>query len=172
MSIGPDSNIYTVIGDLNRRTQAQNVETGPPADATGGILRVTQEGSTVSGGILGTNNPLNKYFAYGVRNRFGIDFDPLTGKLWDTENGPGSNDEINLVDSVFNSGWLDIMGLAPSGFDFNKLVTFGGKGKYSDPEFVWNQTVAPTALEFIASNKLRSSYLNDLFVVTLTRLNI
>lgn len=39
--IGPDSNIYTVIGDLNRRGQAQNVETGPAPDGTGGILRVT-----------------------------------------------------------------------------------------------------------------------------------
>ena len=56
------------------------------------------------------------------------------------------------------------MGIAPPGFNFNKLVNFAGKGKYSDPEFVWNQTVAPTAIEFLTSTKLGSSYQNDMFV--------
>ena len=95
--IGPDRNVYTVLGDLNRRTKAQNFEDGPNADGTGGILRITQDGRTVGSGIIGSTNPLNKYFAYGIRNSFGIDFDPVSGRLWDTENGPGSNDEINLV---------------------------------------------------------------------------
>ncbi len=164
VAIGPDANVYTVIGDLNRRTQAQNVETGASPDGTGGILRVTRDGSTVGSGIQGSSSPLNKYFAYGVRNSFGLDFDPVSSKLWDSENGPGSNDEINLVDPGFNSGWIDLMGMAPSGFNFNNLVNFGGKGKYSDPEFVWTQTVAPTAIEFLTSGKLGSSYQNDMFV--------
>ena len=107
---------------------------------------------------------MNKYFAYGVRNRFGLDFDPVSGKLWDSENGPGKGDEINLVDPGFNSGWKDLMGFAPAGFNFNNLVSFGGKGKYSDPEFVWNQTVAPTAIKFQSSSALGSAYVNDMFV--------
>jgi glucose/arabinose dehydrogenase len=74
--IGPDRNVYTILGDLNRRTQAENLESGPPADGTGGILRITQDGSTVGSGIIGSTNPLNKYFAYGIRNSFGNDFDP------------------------------------------------------------------------------------------------
>jgi aldose sugar dehydrogenase len=164
VAVGPDSNVYTVIGDLNRKTQAQNFETGPAPDGTGGILRVTQDGRTVGSGIIGTTHPLNKYFAYGVRNSFGLDFDPVTHKLWDTENGPSSNDEINLVDPGFNSGWKDLMGFAPAGFNFNNLVNFGGKGKYSNPEFVWMQPVAPTAVEFLTSNKLGTTYQNDLFV--------
>jgi aldose sugar dehydrogenase len=164
VAIGPDSNVYIVIGDVNRKTQAQNFESGPAPDGTGGILRVTQDGKTVGSGILGTSDPLNKYFAYGVRNAFGLDFDPVTKKLWDTENGPSSNDEINLADPGFNSGWMDLMGIAPSGFNFNNLVNFGGKGIYSDPEFVWTQVVAPTALKFFSSSKLGSNYQNDLFV--------
>ena len=39
--------------------------------------------------------------AYGIRNSFGIDFDPVTGKLWDTENGPYYGDEINLFSFRF-----------------------------------------------------------------------
>jgi aldose sugar dehydrogenase len=161
--IGPDSNVYTVIGDLNRQTQAQNFETGPPPDGSGGILRVTQDGKP-AGSIIGSGHPLNKYFAYGVRNSFGIEFDPVTHKLWDSENGPSSNDEINMVDPGFNSGWKDLMGYAPAGFNFNNLANFGGKGKYSNPEFVWTQVVAPTALKFFSSSKLGTKYQNDLFV--------
>ena len=55
-------------------------------------------------GILGNTYPLNLYYAYGIRNSFGMDFDPVTGKLWDTENGPDYGDEINLVEPGFNSG--------------------------------------------------------------------
>jgi aldose sugar dehydrogenase len=164
VTIGPDANVDTVVGDLNRRTQAQNVETGSSPDGTGGILRVTLDGSTVGSGILGSSRPLNKYYAYGVRNSFGLDFDPVSGKLWDSENGAASNDEINLVGPGFNSGWVDLMGMAPSGFNFNNLVNFGGKGKYSDLEFVWTQTVAPNAIKFLTLNKLGSSYQNDMFV--------
>jgi glucose/arabinose dehydrogenase len=162
--VGSDRNVYTVLGDLNRQTQAQNFENGPSPDGTSGILRVKQYGKTVGAGILGSTHPLNKYFAYGIRNSFGIDFDPVTGKLWDTENGPESNDEINLVEPGFNSGWADIMGMAPDGFDFNNLVSFGGRGRYSNPEFVWTESVAPTAIEFLTSSKLGTQYQNDMFV--------
>ena len=55
----------------------------------GGILRITQDGKPVGDGVIGVSSPANKYFAYGVRNSFGLDFDPITGKLWDTENGAG-----------------------------------------------------------------------------------
>ena len=162
--VGPDSNIYTVMGDLNRRTKASNFENDPNPDGTAGVLRVARDGSPVGTGILGTGHPINKYFAYGIRNSFGIDFDPVTGKLWDTENGPASNDEINLIEPGFNSGWRDIMGRAPAGFDFNNLVSFGGRGTYSNPEFVWTQIVAPTAIEFLTSSNLGTQYRNDMFV--------
>ena len=163
--IGPtDNHVYAVIGDVNRQTKAQNFENGPDADGTGGILRVTQNGKPVGTGIIGNSHPLNKYFGYGIRNSFGFDFDPVTGKIWDTENGPTSNDEINLVEPGFNSGWRDLMGIAPSGFNFNNLVNFGGAGQYRDPEFVWAEVVAPTAIKFLDSNALGSQYFNDMFV--------
>ena len=58
---------------------------------------MTKDGKPVNGGIFGSQNQTNKYFAYGIRNSFGMDFDPVTGNLWDTENGPQYGDEINLV---------------------------------------------------------------------------
>jgi aldose sugar dehydrogenase len=164
ITIGPDKNLYVAIGDVDgHTTEAQNVHEGGKPDGTGGIIRITQDGKPVQG-IIGEQTPGNKYFAYGVRNSFGIDFDPLTGKLWDTENGPGSNDEINLVQPGFNSGWLPIQGKAPANFDFQQLVDFGGKGVYRDPEFSWVDTVGPTEVLFFDSDKLGEEYQNDLFV--------
>ena len=59
---------------------------GEPVDGRAGILRITQDGKPVddgnSSGIIGDEYPLNLYYAYGVKNSFGIDFDPKTDKLW------------------------------------------------------------------------------------------
>jgi glucose/arabinose dehydrogenase len=176
--IGPDNNVYVVIGDLrSHRTQAQNIVDGPPVDGTSGILRVTQDGQAVPKSPLGDTAVLNLYYAYGIRNSFGIDFDPVTKKLWDTENGPNYGDEINLVEPGFNSGWAQVQGIwIPEGMIGNEnpgpifdphssnLVDFGGKGKYRAPEFIWFQTVAPTALKFFESAKLGKQYQNNIFV--------
>ena len=78
-------------------SQTSNVQKGSPPIGRAGILRLTQDGKPVGSSILGDKDPLNKYYAYGLRNGFGIDFDPMTKKLWDTENGPNFGDEINLV---------------------------------------------------------------------------
>ncbi len=213
IEMGPDGNIYLISGDghscsngtCNNGTRntvlyskSANEKKGAEPNGRGGILRVTQDGSAVSNngkfGILGERDPTNKYFAYGIRNSFGFDFDPLTGKLWDTENGPAFGDEINLVNQGFNSGWSKIQGiwpitnytwLLPQGLippyrgyfennnttfvnskliDKKGLVDFNGKGKYSDPKFIWNLTVGVTALKFLNSDKLGEKYENDLFV--------
>jgi glucose/arabinose dehydrogenase len=163
--IGPDNTLYVPIGDVDgHNSQAQNVEEAGPPDGTGGILRITQDGKPVGNGIIGESSPANKYFAYGIRNSFGLDFDPVTGKLWDTENGPSYGDEVNLVEPGFNSGWLQVQGKAPLDFDYSKLVNFDGKGKYRDPEFSWFNTVGPTKILFLNSINLGKQYQNDIFV--------
>ena len=109
------------------------------------------------------------YYAYGIRNSFGIAFDPLTGNLWDTENG-GNYDEINLVEPGFNSGWEKVIGKASllEVFDQDDLVDFDGNGEYSDPEFSWatnsNFRTAPTSIVFFDSDKLGIQYENEMFV--------
>ena len=195
--LGPDDYIYTVVGDLlsyydkESITKAQNIKNSKDPDGRGGILRVTQDGNAVGNGILGNSHPLDKYYAYGIRNSFGIDFDPVTGYLWDTENGPGFGDEINLVRPGFNSGWTKIQGiweplrarvsenmlelgqskiLFPS--DRDTFINFNGKGTYSPPEFTWNKTVGPTGLKFLTSDKLGQEYKNDIFVGDVNNGNI
>src|SRR5215217_3893145 len=172
--IGPDNNVYLVIGDVDgHRTKAQNQQSGGEPDGTSGILRITQDGKPVGGigsssnSILSDFYPLNLYYAYGIRNSFGFDFDPITGNIWDTENGPGYGDEINLVEPGFNSGWSEVTGMSSNTDDFDPeddLVSFDGKGKYSDPKFEWRDTLGPTAVKFLNSDKLGAEYVNDMFV--------
>ena len=173
ITIGPDNNVYLPIGEL-REEDIQKIFS---ADGRGGILRVTQDGETVAvagrgQGILGNTYPLNLYYAYGIRNSFGIDFDPVTSTLWDTENGPGFGDEINLVQPGFNSGWNEVQGIWPREggpsediiLNPDGLLEFGGKVKYSAPEFTWIPTIGPTALKFLNSDKLGMQYQNDIFI--------
>jgi aldose sugar dehydrogenase len=164
--IGPDNNVYLVVGDVGGRMgNIQNIMRGSSPDGTSGILRVTQDGKSVHNGPFGSSVPNILYYAYGIRNSFGFDFDPVTGNLWDSENGGIDKDEINYVYPGFNSGWRKAMGMALSRFDPNEdLFYFDGKGNYSDPEFVWKETVAPTALKFLNSSKLGSQYENTIFV--------
>jgi aldose sugar dehydrogenase len=180
ITIGPDKNLYTIIGNVMNpsnettvRTLAQNFIDGSTPDGRSGILRITQDGIPVkdsngNSGIIGKGYPINLYYAYGIHNGFGLDFDPVSGRLWDTETGHFEyNDEINSVMPGFNSGFGIIQGM--SKFFPNvpyDLVGFNGSGKYADPEFTWMQKAVPTGLKFLASDKLGSKYKNELFVGT------
>src|SRR5215208_4023384 len=193
IDIGPDNNLYVTVGNFQHtipsevyRTKTQNYEDGKPVDGRAGVLRITQDGKPVGEGIIGNEYPLNLYYAYGVKNSFGIDFDPVTEKLWLTENGPKFGDEINLAEPGFNSGSDKIFGIWRVNEEGKKLQTaeggkegeyvtvvgnnpkdlvyFEGKGHYSPPEFTWDKSVAPTALLFLDSKNLGAGYENDMFV--------
>jgi len=181
MIVGPDNDIFLVVGDLmGHTTKAQNYEDGGKPDTTGGVLRINKESQPLQDGYLGDEYPLNLYYAYGIRNSFGIDFDPVVGNLWDSENGPDFADEINLVSPGFNSGWKDVQGIwehkggKPLNVTSNPtgLVEFDGKGKYSEPEFTFFNTVGVTAIKFFDSDKFGLEYRNDLFVSDIKNGNI
>jgi aldose sugar dehydrogenase len=165
--IGPDQYLYAIIGDLNHDGKLQNFLDGPEPDDTGVIFKVNP-----NDGSAAPNNPfvnsgdsvLSRYYAYGIRNSFGIAIDPLTNMLWDTENGPGEYDEVNLVRPGFNSGWQTVMGpISRSGESVDDLVSFQGS-QYIDPVFSWQITPAVTDIEFLHSQKLGDKYANNIFV--------
>ena len=179
IAIGPDDNLYVSVGDLDGtfrgkkyETMTQNYQNSTIVDGRSGILRITQDGKPVGNGILGDKPPLSLYYAYGIRNSFGFDWDPLTGKLWDTENGPHFGDEINLVQPGFNSGWVKVQGIWEPNFEQmgkivhnpNGLNDFNGNGTYNEPKFTWIPTVAPTAMTFLSSDRYGSEHRNDLIV--------
>jgi aldose sugar dehydrogenase len=164
IAIGPDRMLYTVIGDLNRDGMLQNVVDGPLPDDTSVILRVDYNGNGVGNPLSGGGADLSKYYAYGVRNSFGFDFDPLTGILWDAEDGPADYDEINIVLPGFNSGWNRVMGpIGRQGITPQDLVQFQGS-HYADPVFSWLRSDGITDMEIFNSSSLGERYTYNMFV--------
>ena len=164
MQIGPDGMLYAVKGDLNRDGMLQNVRDGPPPDDTSVILRVDYNGNGVGNGLSAMGVDLSKYYAYGIRNSFGFDFDPLTGVLWDVEDGPTDYDEINIVLPGFNSGWQKVMGpLGIEGITAEDLVLFQGS-HYADPVFSWLRSEGVTDMEIFNSTSLGEKYAYNMFV--------
>ena len=154
-----NNEVYFVIGDQHQRTVFQNI----PVEAileTGSIFKIDTEEMNV------------ELFAMGIRNSFGLAVDPVTGFLWDTENGDRFYDEINLVKPGFNSGWKMVMGPVDrinldtceylNELDIHSCLEWiiastntpqtipppFENFEYSDPEFSWWETVGLTAIEF------------------------
>jgi glucose/arabinose dehydrogenase len=94
--IGPDRQLWFATGEGGDAAHAQD-----PASGHGKVLRLTL------GGAVPADNPFpgSPVYASGFRNVFGFDFDPSSGRLWATDNGPECNDEINLVTAGGNYGW-------------------------------------------------------------------
>ena len=162
--IGPDGMLYTVKGDLNRDGMLQNVRDGPAPDDTSVVLRVDYNGNGVGNVLSAQGVDLSKYYAYGIRNSFGFDFDPLTGILWDAEDGPADYDEINIVLPGFNSGWQKVMGpIADKGITTEDLVLFQGS-HYADPVFSWLRSEGVTDMEIFNSTSLGEKYAYNMFV--------
>ncbi len=90
---GPDGNLYAVIGEAKQPALAQD-----RSKHAGKVLRMTP-----TGGIPA--NATSLVYAHGIRNSVGLDFDPANGGLWESENGPECNDEINRISAGGNFAW-------------------------------------------------------------------
>ncbi|MCI0636827.1 MAG: PQQ-dependent sugar dehydrogenase [Actinobacteria bacterium] len=96
IAFGPDGMLYAIVGDAHDSSNSQDLSN----EDRGKIIRIEPDGDIPS------DNPLDgRLYAYGIRNSFGFAFDPETGDLWETENGPGCNDEVNPILPGRNYGW-------------------------------------------------------------------
>jgi glucose/arabinose dehydrogenase len=120
---GSDGKLYLFVGEVHESERAQD-----PDDLGGKILRLNPDGTVPSDNPFGTGN---RTYSMGHRNSFGLCFDPTTGDLWETENGPGSDDEVNLIEPGGNYGWPDQLGP-------------GGEPAFIDPVLDFPDVIVPT----------------------------
>jgi uncharacterized repeat protein (TIGR01451 family) len=214
LRFGPDGKLYILMGDNGRRGLLQNNQLGPVPDdqyggpepdnnhLTGFILRLNDDGSTPADnpffnatttltGEAAAN--IKKLFAYGVRNGFGMGFDPLSGNLWDQENGDDAFDEMNRVTAGSNNGWIEMMGPSSRVAQFKQIESTYGTGDlqqlrwptsliadtpaaalarlyilpgahYNDPEFSWKYAIPAAPLGFVSARGLGPQFEGDMFV--------
>ena len=157
MTIDSKGNVFAVIGDQEFGTELQNFENGIMNDV-GVILNVGIDDKIKSPST--SSQPDEHYYGIGIRNSFGLAFDPVTNYLWITENGTHQYDEINLVFPKYNSGWPQFLGPITD----EEISKFDGYSDYvySNPEFSWEKTVAPTGISFVDTTW--ENYADSLFV--------
>jgi glucose/arabinose dehydrogenase len=93
--------------------------------------------------------PHSRVWSSGHRNSFGFGFDPLSGNLWETENGPHCNDELNRIVAGGNYAWgpheeEDCSPAMPGALETNR----DGPEPRRQPEAWWTPTIAPTGIAF------------------------
>jgi glucose/arabinose dehydrogenase len=150
IAFGPDGMLYAVVGEGHDASNAQDLSDND----TGKILRMTPAGG------IPKDNPFNsRIYAYGIRNSFGFAFDPRTGRMWETENGPDCNDELNRIIEGRNYGWgpnETCSGTAPrnTNQDGPRPVL---------PKLWYTPTTAPTGIAFCRRCGLRGKSRGALF---------
>jgi len=143
---GPDRKLYVVTGDQAIPSRSQDL-----SDPAGKVLRLNR-----NGGRPGDNPfPGSSAFSRGHRNSFGFTFDPVTGALWQTENGPQCDDEVNLVVAGGNYGW-------GSGSSCPDTSTEGPSPR--PPEHEWTPPIVPTGAAFCHGCGLGDPVEGDLLV--------
>jgi len=161
--ITPDRKILLTLGeriDWEMRILAQSIQS-----PLGKILRMNLDGSAPA------DNPLAKLaesepriYAMGLRNNLGLAYD-ARGRLWGSEIGPLTADEINIIVPGGNYGWP----LASHGQDACGQHTNGGASSYPgtiQPIYYWDPTIAPSGIAFY-NGKLVPEWQDNLFVAHL-----
>ncbi len=132
LRFGPDGFLYVSIGDLGDRTVGQDL-----SRPGGKIHRFVIAGNQL---VAAPGNPYpgNSVWAFGLRNTFSFVFDPFSGRMFATENGPECDDEINLIVPGQNYGWVaDVDCTDP-------IAVRQASG--ARPLISWSPTVAPTGI--------------------------
>jgi len=99
LAFGTDGTLFVTVGEAGNAANAQD-----PSSLGGKVLRLLPDGSPPDDPLPGPA------YSMGLRNSFGICVDPATGDLWETENGPSSDDEVNRIVAGGNYGWPDQLG--------------------------------------------------------------
>lgn len=147
---GPGGRLYVVVGDNGSEANAQD----RTANLRGKILRINPDGSVPG------DNPFGRIWAFGIRNSIGFAFDPRTGRLWESDNGPSCNDEVNRIVKGGNFAW------GPN--QACPHTNNSGPTPRIRPRYTFADPVGLTGLAFCDGCGLGPAYAGDLFVGAVT----
>lgn len=116
LTFGADGSLFVALGEAHEADRAQD-----ETDIGGKIARLTAEGGVPPDNPFGADNPV---WSIGHRNSFGLCIDPATGALWETENGPDVDDEVNLIEPGGNYGWPVVTGISEEEGFIDPLLVF------------------------------------------------
>jgi aldose sugar dehydrogenase len=107
LRFGPDGKLYVTTGDAAKKELGQRLDT-----LAGKTLRLNDDGSVPADNpFVGQPGVRPEIWTYGHRNSQGLDFQPGSGLMFQTEHGPsgfdgpGGGDEVNIVERGKNYGW-------------------------------------------------------------------
>ncbi len=139
--------LFFTIGDRGAREHAQDL--GRP---NGKVHRLHDDGRVPADNpFAGDPTALPSIWSYGHRNPQGLDFDPRTGLLWETEHGPRGGDELNRVEPGLNYGWpLITYGMNYNGTPITALTAAPG---LEQPVTHWTPSIAVCGIDFYEGDR-------------------
>jgi glucose/arabinose dehydrogenase len=137
-----DGYLFFGIGDRGRMGRAQELNR-----PNGKIYRIHDDGRVPSDNpFVDVEGALPEIWSYGHRNPQGLDMDPVTGSLWNSEHGPRGGDEINRVEKGNNYGWPVITyGMNYSGTPITDETHREGM---EQPAWYWTPSIAVAGIDF------------------------
>ena len=150
------NHLFYTLGEKDNPAAAQDLST-----PVGKIHRVNDDGSAPKDNpFVDKQGAIPSIWSYGHRNPQGLAWDPVTGKLWESEHGPRGGDEVNVIEPGHNYGW----GVITMGTD--PRVPEKAREGMEQPIAYYTPTIAPSGMVFYTGDKY-PGWKNNLFVSAL-----
>jgi aldose sugar dehydrogenase len=151
LMISPDLKLFITTGDASNQANSQDT-----AVINGKILRINLDGS------IPDDNPFpgSPIWSYGHRNPQGLVM--VNGKIFSSEHGPDTDDEINIIQKGRDYGWPDVMGYC----DLSAEQAFCQAHQVVEPIKAWTPTIAPSGLDYYDKDQI-PQWKNSLLLATL-----
>ena len=165
LAFDKDGNLFVSVGEKfnpESRVLAQQL-----SSLLGKVVRITTDGKPVAGNpFINKQGARPEIFSYGHRNPDGLDINPVTGELWESEFGPHGGDEINIIRAGKNYGWPVITyGREYSGDQVGEGIQ--QKPGMEQPVYYWDPVISPCGICFYKGNAI-PEWKNNLFVSSLS----
>ena len=141
---GRDGMLYMTTGASNGNAAQEG------GSLRGKVLRLKDDGTAAPGNpFAGRSGFKAEIYTMGHRNSLGLALNPVTGDMWNNENGPYGGDEINVLKPGNNYGWP----LVSFGRDYSgpQIVSF--REDMVGPIVFWAPSIAPSGMAFYTGDR-------------------